>query len=186
MNLTEKQLAAWQRKQSGAAPSVPVSKPKHNARYEMPHGNWGSVRNGWLFLPLPPSVNHAYRDIIIKGKSLDGKEYSRPQRLLSKEARGYKEAATSLAVTSGLEQVKGKVSLTVCVWGRGRIDLMNLEKLLVDSVKQILFEDDHRICQFTIFDSFPMLEGTAAGVAVRVQPFVASLPPTGHLFTEVD
>lgn len=193
MHITPEEFEAFQRRhrppQGSAAPKIVHRNPqrkKQNLPYVIPPGRWGSVADGMIFMPLPVSTNLTYTDVIVSGTKKDGTKFNRTQRLLTKAAWTYKRIATGLAMASGLPQIKGKVKLTLHVWGRGQCDLMNLEKILVDSLKNVLFEDDHRICDFRIRDTYPMLDGTASGVAVQVEPFVASLPPTGHLFTEVD
>lgn len=179
MHITEDDFAAYQRRQAAPhPPTAPKKKAKTSRAYEPDPGPWGTVRNGWLFLPIPPSTNNAYRDVIV-GKS---KEKQRTIRVLTKEADSYKAHVTGYATSCGLPRIVGKVKVTLLIWGRGRKDLMNCEKLLIDAVRHILFEDDRMISECRLREEPPLVEGTVSGVAIRVEPFVATMP--GKMFEE--
>ena len=84
-----------------------------------------------LTLPIPPSANKYWRTW--KGRFL-----------VSEEARVYKSAVKILA--RGYDPISGNVSLVVHVFRPRRIgDLDNYLKVLMDSLRGVLYEDDSQV-----------------------------------------
>lgn len=119
-----------------------------------------------ITLPYPPSANTYYRSV-------------RGRVLISKEGRQYKEAVGAMALLSRLAKVEGKVEVELYVTppDRRRRDLGNVEKCLVDSIKDILFGDDSEIDRLTLV----RLPARAPGsVLVRIRPAgVQEVPSDG-------
>lgn len=94
-------------------------------------------------LPWPPSVNAAYRSVVVKGHA---------RVLLSKAGRAYKELAAwellRQAVPSfGKQRVA--VAVEVCPPDPRRRDLDNLGKLAVDALVPSVIDDDSQIDRLT-------------------------------------
>ncbi len=117
-----------------------------------------------ITLPYPPSANTYYRTF-------------RGRMLISKEGRQYKEAVGTMALLSRLAKVEGKVEVELYVTppDRRRRDLGNVEKCLVDSIKDILFGDDSEIDRLTLVRLPVRAPGS---VLVRIRPAGAQEVPS--------
>lgn len=94
-----------------------------------------------LVLPLPPSVNNAYANRRGGGG-----------RILSREGREYKQAASMLAIGQGAERHHGNVSVSAVVYFPDRKrDLDNAAKLLLDSLKGICYADDRQVVHLELW-----------------------------------
>ena len=86
-----------------------------------------------ITLPYPPSANRywrSYRGRVVK----------------SEEARAYQQKAGWIAKTSGFDCTSNNVSLTLRVYRPAkRGDLDNTLKILVDSLKGIIYQDDEQV-----------------------------------------
>ena len=84
-------------------------------------------------LPYPPSANRywrSYRGRVVK----------------SEEARAYQQEAGWIAKASGFDCTAGNVALTLRVYRpQKRGDLDNTLKILVDSMKGIIYHDDEQV-----------------------------------------
>ncbi len=90
-------------------------------------------------LPYPPSANAYWRFVAIRG---------RPVVLVSREAREYKKTVALMLKTS--PRITGTVGLRLNVFRpRKSGDLDNTIKVLLDSLKGILFEDDKQVVEIT-------------------------------------
>lgn len=90
-----------------------------------------------ITLPLPPSLNAAYRSVTIRG-------YGRV--LLSKVGRRYKEdVMLALQGSGSLGDARLAVHYTYYFKDRRKNDLANREKLLSDALEGILFDNDNQI-----------------------------------------
>jgi len=79
-----------------------------------------------ITLPLPPSLNRAYRNVTIKGAA---------RTLLSKDGRLYKEQVkTMLMGMESLGDARLEVSYTYYFQTRRKSDIANREKLLSDAL----------------------------------------------------
>jgi len=102
-----------------------------------------------ITLPLPPSVNRAYRNVVIKGHA---------RTLLSKDGREYKQAVKTL-----LSRAKS--------FGDARleVDIGNREKLLSDALEGVLFDNDEQI------DVLHQYRGGVDKEDPRVEVFIATV-----------
>ena len=95
-----------------------------------------------LTLPLPPSLNAAYRSVTIRGHG---------RVLLSKDGRAYKEDVKKLLM--GLESFGSArlvVAYTYYFKDKRKNDLANREKLLSDALEGMLFDNDNQIDRMTL------------------------------------
>jgi len=95
-----------------------------------------------IALPFPPTTNHAYATV-------------NSRRVKTKEARNYAAFAASLAkaacpIAPFNLQDRLTVHLALYAPDRRRYDIMNREKILIDSVAQVLGFDDQQIDSFLI------------------------------------
>lgn len=87
-----------------------------------------------MTLPLPPSSNNAYKNAGKKG------------RVLTAEAKAYKENAAMLARGQGAKMIEGDVEIVGTVYlDSRRRDLTNCIKLLEDSLKGVCYSDDRQV-----------------------------------------
>lgn len=92
-----------------------------------------------LVLPMPPSANRYWR--MWQGRMV-----------VSTEARNYKEQAGWIAKGAQADVITGDVALTLRVFRpQKRGDLDNCVKVLVDSLKGIIFEDDDQVTEIHAF-----------------------------------
>lgn len=99
-----------------------------------------------LTLPLPPSVNHAYRDATIRG---------RRRRVQTTTVKAYKAQVRDLAAMQRASMLEGELSLTVVVYFPDRRrDLSNVVKVLEDSLKGICYRDDRQIHHLELFKRY--------------------------------
>lgn len=91
-----------------------------------------------LTLPLPPSVNHAYRNATINGKA---------RRVQRSGVRLYKAEVKTMALMQRARMLEGDVSLTAMVYfpDKRRRDLSNVIKVMEDSLVGITYRDDSQI-----------------------------------------
>jgi len=88
-------------------------------------------------LPLPPSLNRAYRNVVINGCG---------RVLISKDGREYKaDVAKRLRGIESLGDARLKVSYTYFFQNRRKSDIANREKLLSDAMEGIVFDNDEQI-----------------------------------------
>ncbi len=148
-----------------------------------------------LTLPVPPSANRmwATRVVTPKGK--------RPMALtyLTAEAKQYKETVMAAATEAGVRnKIDGRVKIEVwfypnrpldwktrqrrlgAQWDNGVMacDLDNLNKSLLDSLKDVCFGDDKMVFQLASQRMEPDAGG--ARVVVRITA-IESKPPQGEL-----
>lgn len=72
--------------------------------------------------------------------------------VVSNEARSYKEQAGWLAKGAQVDMINGDVSLTVKVFRpQKRGDLDNTLKVLIDSLKGIVYQDDDQVTEIHAF-----------------------------------
>lgn len=92
-----------------------------------------------LTLPLPPSLNNAYRNL--KGKG----------RVLTRESREYKQRCAMLATGQGARVLDGDVVIagTIYLPSRRR-DLSNCIKLLEDALKGVCYHDDRQVSRLDL------------------------------------
>lgn len=100
-----------------------------------------------LSLPWPPTTNHAYATV-------------NSRRVKTKDARMYAALAASLAKAAyPSAPFSTKDRLDVCLIlhapDKRRYDIMNREKILIDSIAPVLGFDDQQIDRFTIFRASP-------------------------------
>ena len=96
-------------------------------------------------LPWPPSVNAAYRSVLIGGKV---------RVLLSREGRAYKDAARVHLMQQCVPCFgTARVAVEVIVFppDRRARDLGNLDKLLMDAMEPQVFHNDSQI-DYLVFD----------------------------------
>lgn len=94
-------------------------------------------------LPWPPSVNAAYRSIVV-GRS--------PRVLISRNGREYKQAAAHAIMLQRVPSFgdqRVSVSLSVYPPDRRKRDLGNLDKLLIDALMPQVIDDDSQIDKLT-------------------------------------
>ena len=108
-----------------------------------------------LVLPYPPSTNTAYNPI-------------NGVMLKSKEAREYAKAVVANALSAGCPLLDGDIMVTLYVFRpRKTGDLVNREKVLIDSLKGILWRDDELISAMPMYrfedKGNPRVELTAVG-----------------------
>ena len=93
-------------------------------------------------LPLPPSLNAAYRSVTIRGHG---------RVLLSKDGRKYKEDVKKLlAGHKSLCSARLEVTYTYYFKDKRKNDLANREKLLSDALEGIIFDNDSQIDRMTL------------------------------------
>lgn len=86
-----------------------------------------------LVLPYPPSANRYWRNV--NGRMVK-----------SEEARRYQTKAGWIAKASGFDCTSGDVAVTLRVYRpQRRGDLDNSVKVLLDSLKGIIYEDDNQV-----------------------------------------
>lgn len=98
-----------------------------------------ALRTATFQLPWPPSVNAAYRSVMI-GRS--------PRVLLSRDGREYKRRAAWELLRQrvpGFGNARVSVHVEVCPPDRRRRDLGNLDKLLLDALLPRVLTDDSQI-----------------------------------------
>jgi len=100
-----------------------------------------------LSLPWPPTTNHAYANV-------------NSRRVKTKDARLYAALAASIAKAAYLTppltlQDRLEVQLILHAPDKRRYDIMNREKILIDSIALVLGFDDQQIDKFTIFRAEP-------------------------------
>lgn len=134
-----------------------------NRKVERAEAQLGSPpNNGRLILPLPPSVNHAYRNFTTPQK--------RRMRVLTSKAKAFKEEAewrtkAWMQKTGWIMPNSGK-KVIVRIWvfwkSNQRRDTDNIMKLLLDSMKEIAFWDDRmvlpRVMDFAVDKGNPRIE----------------------------
>ena len=118
--------------------------------------------NGRLILPLPPSVNHAYRNFTTpKGRRM---------RVLTHKADAFKREAewrtkAWMQQTGWIMPNHGK-KVIVRIWvfwkSNQRRDTDNIMKLLLDAMKEIAFWDDRmalpQVMDFSVDKENPRIE----------------------------
>lgn len=88
-----------------------------------------------ITLPYPISANRYWR--MWQGRMV-----------VSTEARNYKEQAGWIAKGAGVDMITGDVALTVKVFRpQKRGDLDNTLKVLIDSLKGVIFKDDNQVTE---------------------------------------
>ena len=92
-----------------------------------------------ITLPLPPSVNHYWRHVVVRG---------RVRVLVSAEGREYKRTAGLLAIGQGVRKLHGPVSVSGTVYmARRGCDLDNRLKVAFDVLKGIAWTDDRQVAR---------------------------------------
>jgi len=72
--------------------------------------------------------------------------------VVSNEARSYKEQAGWIAKSAGGDMLAGNVAVTMRVYrAQRRGDLDNYTKVLLDSLKGVVFADDDQVTQIHAF-----------------------------------
>jgi Holliday junction resolvase RusA-like endonuclease len=100
------------------------------------------LRPGWgvalkFTLPYPPSANDYWRHVTIHGK---------PRVIVTANARSFKAAAALAARAQGARVLKGPVEVAITVYRPRRIgDLDNTQKVLLDALRGVAFEDDSQV-----------------------------------------
>jgi crossover junction endodeoxyribonuclease RusA len=90
-----------------------------------------------LTLPLPPSLNAAYRSVVINGSG---------RVLLSRVGRRYKEDVKKLLMgRKSLGAARLAVHYTYWFKDKRKNDISNREKLLSDALEGMLFDNDCQI-----------------------------------------
>lgn len=92
-----------------------------------------------LTLPYPPSVNAAYRSLVIRGRGMV---------LLTKEARQFKDIVAKLAALAVKTPLEGPIRLEYRLFRPRKIgDLDNVTKLLFDALEGLCFVNDSQIVE---------------------------------------
>lgn len=92
-----------------------------------------------LTLPLPPSVNHYWRSVVIKGAV---------RVLMSKAGREYKEHCRLVATAHRTTRLDGEVRVAGTVYmARLGTDLDNRVKPLLDALTGICYDDDKQVAE---------------------------------------
>ena len=138
-----------------------------------------------LELPYPLSTNRIWNPITIRDKKT-GK--ARSLNVLTGEAKAYKARIAQICALAGVVKIFGRIELEMWLypqrpadWEKRRlkdpetwddtvrcIDTDNGEKLVIDALKEIAFEDDKRVRRKTIEVMEP--DG-AARLVVRISPY---------------
>jgi len=114
-----------------------------------------------ITLPLPPSVNRAYRNVVIKGHA---------RTLLSKDGREYKQAVkTLLSRAKSFGDARLEVSYRYFFQSKRKADIGNREKLLSDALEGVLFDNDEQI------DVLHQYRGGVDKEDPRVEVFIATV-----------
>ena len=143
-----------------------------------------------LKLPYPPSANRYWRTRVV---DMPGKP-AFVQTYPSSEAKEFKKAAGWLARAAGIRQpLQGRIAIAYTLhphlpldWAtRARkdpqgwelsvqcLDLDNAQKVLLDSLKGIVFEDDRMVWRSVAQRGEPVPDGC---VVVRIEQFVGETP----------
>jgi crossover junction endodeoxyribonuclease RusA len=94
-----------------------------------------------LILKFPPSLNHYWRMVQIKGQ---------PRMLISQEGRLYKRAVAFDARSANLQKILGPIAIEIDIYRPKKSgDLDNYFKVLIDGLKGIAWEDDSQIIRIT-------------------------------------
>ena len=97
-----------------------------------------------ITLPYPPSVNHYWRMVTLKGRG--------PVMLISKEGREYKKSVALECSRRYLKPFTGPVMVNFTVYRPRRSgDLDNVQKSLFDALKGHTWEDDAQIVEIHAF-----------------------------------
>jgi len=144
-----------------------------------------------LILPYPPSANRlwATRVVTPKGKRPMAVTY------LTKEANEYKAQVCAIALAAGIcAPILGRVKVEAWLfpnrpkdwearqrklgpnWDDGvqSLDLDNVNKAMLDALKNVVFEDDRRV--FQLFSQRMEPDARGARVVVRVTPLTVRQP----------
>lgn len=100
-----------------------------------------AIRDGvaCLVLPYPPTNNNFKRLALVNGK---------PRLVLTGAAKDYKKKAGELAREASWPQLSGPLCVTLRAYRPRRIgDLDNVQKVVLDSLTGIAYEDDGQIVQ---------------------------------------
>ncbi len=113
-----------------------------------------------LNLPHPISTNRYWRSVMVNG---------RVRLLVSREARAYKVEVSWLASIAKVKPLACavQVSIQYTPRNRGRIDLDNCLKIVLDSLNGIAYNDDRQIHRLSIELMPPTKDG---GLRVTVLP----------------
>lgn len=100
-------------------------------------------------LPTPPTINHAYLDIVVPGGvgKRAGKK-SRVMRVPTDEMKRFKQEVGIILRVAGWKPMRGEMAWSM-VWRRGRRagDLSNREKVLEDALKGLAWGDDAQVVE---------------------------------------
>lgn len=143
-----------------------------------------------LILPFPPSANRVWRTRVVKGIAMT---------YVSKEAKDYKAAVAMIARCAGIRKpITGRVAVSYVLYPQRPldyvkrmrldpmgwddtvqcIDLDNAQKVLMDSLKGVVMEDDKWVRKITAERAEPDGEGR---LVVTIQPIVSESPQAGLL-----
>jgi crossover junction endodeoxyribonuclease RusA len=123
-----------------------------------------------LTLPFPPSVNHYWRMVVIKGRG--------PVMLISKDGREYKSTVARECTLRHLKPFSGEVAVTFTAYRpRKSGDLDNLQKSLFDALKGFAWHDDKQIVEIHAYRSDDKLRP-------RVEVEVTQIEAVQELFQE--
>lgn len=115
-----------------------------------------------LVLEYPPSTNAAWR-------SMYNKHIGRVVVFMTKKARKYKENVGKRGAAAGIRPLEGDVTIRVRVYRpMKRGDLMNSEKVLLDALQGVAYQNDSQIrrAEFELFD-----DRVSPRVEVDVEPY---------------
>lgn len=122
-----------------------------------------------LSLPWPPTTNHAYANV-------------NSRRVKTKGARLYAALAASLAKAAYpfppfSTKDRLEVQLVLHAPDKRRYDIMNREKILIDSIAPVLGFDDQQIDRFTIFRADPDSIQPRAYLKIQILNPASEEPP---------
>lgn len=111
-----------------------------------------------LTLPFPPTINHMYG-------------HSRSRKYLKKDGVEFKKRVADIVSDAAVQTMKGPVAVFVTAHmpDNRRRDLMNLEKILSDSLTSAgVWDDDSRVHDFHIVKSWNVKGGQVRVVVTEL------------------
>ena len=109
----------------------------------------------FIKMPFPPSVNHYWRHIAVRG---------RPRVIISKPGRLYRESVVSMVYFKDRPALTGRlaISIELCPPDKRKRDIDNYLKALLDSLTHAgVWEDDEQIDRIEVNRVAPQKEGYA-------------------------
>lgn len=130
-----------------------------------------------LLLPLPPSMNHYWRSVQVKGRC---------QPKVSKEGRRYKELAALAAVAHKPIKYQGEVSVSaVFHMARLGVDLDNRIKPLLDALQGIVYVNDTQVVHLDVVRALdrdnPRVEIWVAPVLITPEEYLVKWRAKGTI-----